>query len=237
MGSTHDHPSQSFQPLDWLCLYALVLGEQRVTASTHPRDTRLGWHNSNSVISALMLPVNWLTQNTHIKGHRRLFKTTVTLSLGSTEQFMSDASLPCPAIHVSTAKSPPDFKIRLQRLDEAQGRRNSLHLKSRTEELTLSLCWVPTLLPPRKSKQWGEKKHTRWDFWPSGSLPSDFLLEGHWSSVEPPLEMYQRIGNRGLKLKFLDTPSHQKSKPSTVPLSEYSPARLRQEISSAPPHT
>lgn len=86
-------------------------------------------------------------------GLQRLFQGTLPLSFSSIEQCVSGASLPCSALDMSTAI----FTIGLHdlladTLDKAEERRNFFSLQSGTEQLTVSLCWYPALLPPRKIK-------------------------------------------------------------------------------------
>lgn len=86
--------------------------------STQPTEARLGWHNRNSVIPALMQPVNQLTQSTQPKGHWRSFKATP----GSSEQVTSGTS---PSFTHGHKVSTSLKDLPVQGLEETHGRRNN----------------------------------------------------------------------------------------------------------------
>lgn len=111
-----------------VCLPAPALAEQGVTAqatgaelAAWPRASQRSPKRHAAAPAQLQLDnfspdaASELTQSTQIKGRQRLFKATVPLSLGGIEQCMAGASLPCSALHVNAAKSPPACKIYLQR--------------------------------------------------------------------------------------------------------------------------
>lgn len=220
-----------------LCLPALVLAEHGVTAqatgaklAAWPRASQRS-PKRHATAPAQLQRENFspdaaseLTQSTQIKGCQRLFKATVPLSLGSIEQCMSGASLPCSALHMNTAKSPPACKIYL---DEAQERRNRFCLQSTSEKLTVSLCWVPAMPPPGKIKA-VRKKTTRAGISDHQVLPSPvFLLEGQWSLAKSVLERYQGNRKKGTETEVSEHPSPQKARAlqSSVSLSEYLPCK------------
>lgn len=170
-----------------LCLPALVLAEHGVTAqatgaklAAWPRASQRSPKRHATAPAQLQRDnfspdaASELTQSTQIKGCQRLFKATVPLSLGSIEQCMSGASLPCSALHMNKAKSPPACKIYL---DEAQERRKhvfSEHVWKADSVPVLGACNAAT----RENQSSEEKNHASWDFWPPGSPLSCFSFGG-----------------------------------------------------------
>lgn len=133
-------PPYSFQLKDCICLCAPTAGRARgdstgdqrwvccmAPTNQHPPQRDMtGLAQQELCNSSADQPVNQLTQSTQPKGHQRLFKAI----LGSSEQVTSGTS---PSFIHEHKVSTNLQDLPAERLEEAYGRRNSLHLQSRTE--------------------------------------------------------------------------------------------------------